>query len=264
MNTKVEDQEVKTPPPEGKEDENNDAKVEDKTPPEDPKSEDKKEAQDQEPKDKKELDSWVYPRIDELTAKRKAAEEEAQRQKARVAELEAEIAKNKRQPKKEESPLSQEEIEKIAEARAQKKFFDQRCNQVYQKGLGIEGFQENIAQLNRSADEMQLTGLYAAILEFDEPEKLLNEVAGDLTKAHSIMKMNAFGAAKELTKISMALSKPPETKSERKKADPIKPTVSDSGGDGDVTVDLYDKDTKKEDWFRERERQLEEKRNKKR
>lgn len=210
--------------------------------------------------------STLNKRFGELTAK--AREEAAARQKAEARAAVAEELIRKlggEVPAAEaEKPLSAEELRAQVRADIEReeatKSFNVRCNEVFEAG------QKAFPDFAESVSNLQMLGVIrpddatflSAVLEADEPEKVLHELAKDPEEALRIATLPPVRQAAALVKMSVKLAAPkaPTPKPVSAAPAPIEPI----GGATDKGFDPFDESLSTDEWIAEMDRKDAEKR----
>lgn len=161
---------------------------------------------------------WAKKRIGELTKEKWDARRQAQEAQRRADELEAQLAAARRQQPNEQQQgdedtrgLSREEIDRLAEEKANAKLqidrFNAKCDEVYNEGK--QAFDDFDEVLGNFRDVGGLTTEFLqAVIETDVPHKVLYELGQDRDEAYRIMKLPPLKMAVALGKIAVAASTP--------------------------------------------------------
>lgn len=229
---------------------------------------------------------WAQKRINELTAKRyeservaqeadtraKEADNRAKAAEARAAALLEQVAKagHNATPAPAPTPipepqLSEVEIERRAELKAVQKAatqrFNEACNKVVENGeKEYKDFGEaikNLAMVGALGQNVSSEFLETAV-ELNNPHQILHYLGNNPEQASRIIGMPPKKMALEMARIEAQLSKPPAPPAVSGAPAPIIPV---GGGTKITATALDDPNIASDDWFKERERQVAERRN---
>lgn len=181
--------------------------------------------------------SWAKKRIDALTrekwdAKREAAERARQNDELQARLRALEDTLNARPPPQADgapAPLTQTDVDRLAEAKASQKAaeieFNAACNTVYNDGAKRFGdFEETLGNFK---DVGGLTvAVVQAALATDDPAKALYELAKDRDLADRVVKLPPLKLAAELTKLALKQPKPKPTSTAPAPITPVRGTAA--------------------------------------
>lgn len=219
-----------------------------------------------EPEESPRATPWFNRRISQLTAQKHAAEERAAQAMREAQELRAAVQRQGQPPGQGQSQglppgvvvARQEEIAQhvISEAEriANETAFVRECNAVFTRGVKDFGdsFKTNLAQLQSAfGGEGVPRTVLEAVLETDNPAKVMMELAKDIDTAFDIASLPPARAAARLVKMAGSGSVPRKTSNA---PPPIAPVVGARGKADDTKLD--DDDLSMDEWVRRREKQL--------
>lgn len=210
---------------------------------------------------------WFNRRISQLTAQKHAAEAAARQATAEAQQL-REMVQRQGQSQGQGQPQGippgvvvarQEEIAQhvISEAEriAGERAFADECNRVYNNGIKEFGdnFKSNLSQLHTAfGSEGIPRPILEAVLETDNPAKVMMELAKDIDTAFDIASLPPARAAARLVK--MAGSGSGSGRKTSNAPPPVTPVVGARGKADDTNLD--DDSISMDEWVRRREKQL--------
>lgn len=180
----------------------------------------------------------VQRRIDEITRKR---HDEVNRERARADALERELATLKRgnageqgqqgdQGQQQREPLTQAEIDRRIEARAEqvvsKREFDARCGALVDNGTKEFGADfdkaiKTLGSLQAIVDEKgEFTDFARAIVDTEVPHKLMKHLGDNPDEAARILLLSPLQQAREIGRLEVRLSTQPAAEPNVSKAPP--------------------------------------------
>lgn len=214
--------------------------------------------------------SWADRRIGELTRNWRAEERKRVELEAEVTTLRAARGAQAQAPGQTQPPAqapgdrlpTREELDAAVESKAAEKAtmiaWNQACDAIFNQGLKeIDGFRSAV-------DNWQKVGglpnhVIEAAMETEMAPRVIYALAQDLDEASRIRALSPAKAAVAIARFADKLEKgdgsPGETKP---RAQPLTPVVGARGTKPAVRLD--DDRTSKDDWIKERERQVAEKR----
>lgn len=181
--------------------------------------------------------SWAKKRIDALTrekwdAKREAAELRRQHEETQARLRALEDTLNARQTTQADgtpTPLTQSDVERLAEAKASQKAaeieFNTACNTIFNDG--VRQFGDFEATLGNFKDVGGLTiPVVQAALATDDPAKALYELAKDRDLADRVLKLSPVKMAAELAKLALKQPKAKPTSAAPAPIQPVRGTAT--------------------------------------
>lgn len=182
---------------------------------------------------------WFQKRIGELTREKYEGRRAAEQAMQEAAQLREQLARLQRgeqaqhQPQGDVETLIQQEAQRLLKEQS----FNQACNKVYATGKSeFPDFDAAIANL-------QMVGMSREFLEFtaasDVGAKLLNHLGRDLDEAARISALPPVLMARELTRLELKLSQPPQPKPVSKAPAPITP-IAASGATSKDPAEMTD------------------------
>lgn len=227
----------------------------------------------------------VQKRINELTYRRLEAERTADQKDAALKAAEARTAELLKQletkasgapgtngstPPMSTTEVTEAEIEKRAAEKAiliaQANEFNKTCNEIVEVGkkdYGVQSWDEAIKNLNLvgALGKNVSSEFLETVVELKNPSKILHHLGQNFEEAEKLVKMTPVKRAMELARVEAALNAPPAPPPAPVSQAPA-PVIPVAGGASKAGIpDLTDSATKMSDWVTERQRQLEEKRN---
>lgn len=201
---------------------------------------------------------WFEQRIDTLTARHSALEQQLAMEKQLREAAEARIAAATGATNTDVTPkppgptqYTEQEVQARAQAIAAAESFTRECNKVVEKGrAAYSDFMASVDRLNKDLGGMPQHFVEAAF-ETGIPEKVIYNLGKDPEKATEILAMPPAKQAVALTKYAMELEKSPIKISNA--PPPITPKV---GGNGRADPSLDDPELDINEWMRLRNKQL--------
>lgn len=168
---------------------------------------------------------------------------------AKIAQLEA--AANAQPQRDENTPLTQEDIERIADQKAEAKLFERDCNRVAAEATKLNPtFMEewdDVIDPKKGGIGYPSNELLSAIIDLDNSPQILNILAKDSTKLEQLYSLRGAKLGVALAKISEDIKKPKPKPVSRAPA-PIEPV-----GGGNRTPGVLRDDMPMDQWVKLRE-----------